>query len=100
MKVLASVSGALLGLGLRGYLQLEPMDAYITFMAGTMQFNYLASISLFLGFCANPAVQGTKSQILTRLLSIHLPFLMPLHDDENALQEWGYNGKDAGYRKS
>ena len=87
LKILACVSGALLGLGLRGYLkEMEPMDAYISFMAGPQPSIYLASISIFIGLCANPDQAGGKNATLTSLLALHLPFLMPLQDEENALQ--------------
>ena len=87
LRILACVSGALLGLGLRGYLKdMEPMDAYISFMAGPQPSIYLASISIFLGLCANPKQTGGKNLTLTSLLALHLPFLMPLQDEDNALQ--------------
>ena len=62
------------------------MDAYISFMAGPIRNITPAAISIFIGFCANPTYSGTKNLTLTRLLSLHLPFLMPLQDEENALQ--------------
>lgn len=46
----------------------------------------LVAMAIFIGSCASTEHAGSKNLRLTRLLSVHLHFLMPLQDDDNSLR--------------
>jgi len=83
VRELATLSGAILGLGLRGYLNNEPNLMYLSYMSGPFSHMIFMASAVFLGYCCNPKMQGTQDLALTRLLSLHLPFMMPESQDED-----------------
>ena len=77
----AMIAGALLGIGLRGYIEIEPFHPIIRF---TQERYPLTLISLFLGLCCNEKYAGSYNPTLVSMLTIHLPFL--INKNENILQ--------------
>ena len=77
----AMIAGALLGIGLRGYIDIEPFHPVIRF---TQERYPLTLISLFLGLCCNEKYAGSFNPTLMSMLTIHLPFL--INKNENILQ--------------
>ena len=87
-KVISATAGALLGLGLRGYLGSDQIDTFVSFMNGPFNSICLVAMAIFIGSCANAQFAGSKNLRLTRLLSVHLHFLMPLQEQGSALLAW------------
>ena len=80
---IARVAGGLLGICLRGYLELSPLQTILKF---TQDRKPLILVSLFLGLCASKKYAGSRNDSLLRLLTIHLPAKFLVNKTEDLLQ--------------
>ena len=82
-STVARVAGGLLGICLRGYLELSPLQTILKF---TQDRKPLILVSLFLGLCASKKYAGSRNDSLLRLLTIHLPAKFLVNKTEDLLQ--------------